>query len=242
MKVEQKILVADDDKLTIDFFELTLGKLGYLVYRASNGLEALEMVKKYNPDLILLDNLMPKMNGFEVTQILKKEKEFSAYRDTPIVMFSAKDDLEDKILGLEMGIEDYINKPFNFTEVLARIRNIIKHKELSNQIIKRERRLAVLEAMNTNLIAFVKHVKKPMKDMKIDIDGILTNQAIDIHEFVAKYRDFYNEVDAMVSSLEEEILELENKRTSMKEDELSIEELEKKINKYIVKLKENYSN
>ncbi|HBD93927.1 MAG: hypothetical protein A2015_11935 [Spirochaetes bacterium GWF1_31_7] len=240
MKTDRKILVVDDDKLTIDFLDLTLSKLGYQVYRASDGLEALEVVKKSNPDIILLDNMMPRMNGFEFTQILKKDKEFAEFSNTPIVMFSAKNDLEDKILGLEMGIDDYITKPFNFTEVLARIRNIIKHKELSNQIIKRERRLAILEAMNTNLIAFVRHVKKPMKDVKHDIDDIISGKSNNVQGFANKYKDFYNEVDAMVCSLEEEILDLESKRSSMKAEELSIDELEKKINKHIIQMKESY--
>ncbi len=240
MKSDRKILVVDDDKLTIDFLDLTLSKLGYQVYRASDGLEALEVVKKSNPDIILLDNMMPRMNGFEFTQILKKDKEFAEFSNTPIVMFSAKNDLEDKILGLEMGIDDYITKPFNFTEVLARIRNIIKHKELSNQIIKRERRLAILEAMNTNLIAFVRHVKKPMKDVKHDIDNILSGKSNNVQGFASKYKDFYNEVDAMVCSLEEEILDLESKGSSMKAEELSIDELEKKINKHIIQMKESY--
>lgn len=241
MKVNRKILVIDDDKLTLDFFELTLGKLGYTVYTASNGLIGLELVKKNKPDLILVDNLMPEMSGFEFTQLLKKDKEFIEYADTPIVMFSAIDDPEDKIIGLEMGIDDYITKPFNFTEVLARIRNIFKHRELSNQIIKRERRLAIIELLNTNLIAFVRHVKKPLKEIAIDVENLKDGTSNAVTLFVEKYREYYNEVEAMLSTLEEEIIDLEQKKKCMKEEELSLDDLEKKINKHMAMLKENYN-
>jgi len=198
MKLTGKILIVDDDKVTLDFFDIMLTKLDYEVIKAKDGIEALEKVKIHNPDLMLLDNLLPKMTGFEVTQIIKKDKSFSDFKDLPIIMFSALDDPEDKVLGLEMGIEDYITKPFNFSEVLARIRNVIRHKELVKQLVK------------------------------LDI-----NNKEDLSAFVLKFKDDYNSMMAMQDGIEEQIRDIENKKNKLKEDELSLEELEKKISKYL---------
>lgn len=242
MKLTGKILIVDDDESTLEFFDIMLSNLSFEVVKANNGLEALEKVRLYDPDLILLDNLMPKMTGFEVIQILKKDKEFARFRNTPIIVFSALEDTEDKVLGFEMGIDDYITKPFNFSEVLARIRNIIRHKELSRQLLKRERRLAILESLNTNLIAFTRHVKRPMTNLFNDIKSYDLQDQNQVQDFIVKYEEDYNQVLAMIEGLEEEIMEIETKGNKLKEEELSLEELEKKINKHLEEHKKNINN
>ena len=103
-----------------------LSKLGFIVEKAENGEEALERIKQNKPDLIVLDNIMPGLTGWEVTKKLKSDDEYAAYSDVPIIMFSAMDSEEDKIEGFELGVEDYITKPFNFSEVLARIRAVFR--------------------------------------------------------------------------------------------------------------------
>lgn len=237
MKLTGKILIVDDDHVTLEFFDIMLGKLGYDVIKAVDGIDALDKIKLYEPDLILLDNIMPKLTGFELIQILKKEREYTKYKNTPIIMFSAMNDPRDKVLGLEMGIEDYIAKPFNFSEVLARIRNVIRHKELSAQLLKRERRLAILESLNTNLIAFLRHIRKPLSDLKIIADDVDLTNSDDVKKFIDQYGLAYNEAEAMITSLEDEILEIEKKGNKLKEEELTLEELEKRINKRLDSLK-----
>jgi DNA-binding response OmpR family regulator len=233
MKLSKKILVVDDEQVTLDFFEITLSKLGFEVIKAKDGEEALEKVRLYSPDLMLLDNILPKLSGFEITQIIKKDKEFQEFKNLPIIMFSALDDTESKILGLEMGIEDYITKPFNFSEVLARIRNIMKQKELSRQLVKKERRLATLESLNTSLISFTRHIKKPLEALNSEIESLDLNNIEKISEFMKKFQKEYKESIAMLNGIEEEILEIGNKGNKIKEEELSLEELEKRINKYM---------
>ena len=242
MKLTGKILIVDDDKVTLDFFDIMLTKLNFEVIRAEDGIEALEMIKKDPPDLVLLDNLLPKMTGFEVTQIIKKDKEFAEFKNLPIIMFSALDDPRDKVLGLEMGVEDYITKPFNFSEVLARIRNVIRHRELSKQLLKRERRLAILESLNTNLIAFTRHIKKPLSSLNTDILSIEnlsdpTQKSKKFEEFTIKFKNDFNEMLALQEGIEEEICDIENKKNKLKEEELSIEELEKRISKHLNMIK-----
>ena len=159
MNVQKKILIVDDEKINLDFFDVMLSKLGFNVEKADDGVDALDKVKRFFPDLILLDNIMPNMSGWEVTRILKSDPK---YREIPIVMFSALDDVKDKVEGFELGIDDYITKPFNFSEVLARIRAVLRNRELYAQIVVRESRLSLAEElsadMKKNLLDFVKSI------------------------------------------------------------------------------------
>jgi DNA-binding response OmpR family regulator len=148
MNTRKKILIVDDEQLNLEFFEVMLSKLGFIVEKATDGVEALEKVKRFFPDLILLDNIMPRMSGWEVTKALKGDTKF---RDIPIIMFSALDDVKDKLEGYELGVEDYITKPFNFSEVLARIRVALRNRELFAQIAVRENRLGLAEALSGEL-------------------------------------------------------------------------------------------
>ena len=159
MNTQRKILIVDDETINLDFFDVMLSKLGFTVEKAGDGVEALEKVKKFFPDIILLDNIMPNMTGWEVTKILKND---AKYKEIPIVMFSALDDVKDKVEGFELGVDDYITKPFNFSEVLARIRAVLRNRELYAQIVARESRLSLAEElstdMKTNLLDFIKTI------------------------------------------------------------------------------------
>ena len=159
MNTPKKILIVDDETINLDFFDVMLSKLGFTVERAEDGVEALEKVKRFLPDLVLLDNIMPRMSGWELTRILKAD---ATYREIPIVMFSALDDVKDKIEGFELGVDDYITKPFNFSEVLARIRAVLRNRELFAQIVVRESRLSLAEELfsdlKKNLLDFVKNI------------------------------------------------------------------------------------
>ena len=116
----KKILVVDDEKLIVKGIRFSLEQEGMQVDCAYDGQEALDMIKENTYDVILLDVMLPKFNGYEVCQ---QVREFS---DVPIIMVTAKDDDMDKILGLEYGADDYITKPFNILEVKARIKAIMR--------------------------------------------------------------------------------------------------------------------
>ncbi len=116
----KKVLVVDDEKLIVKGIRFSLEQEGMQVDCAYDGQEALDMIKTNTYDVILLDVMLPKFNGYEVCQ---QVREFS---DVPIIMVTAKDDDMDKILGLEYGADDYITKPFNILEVKARIKAIMR--------------------------------------------------------------------------------------------------------------------
>lgn len=115
-----KVLVVDDEKLIVKGIKFNLEQDGMEVDTAYDGKEALELARKKEYDIILLDVMLPEMDGFEVCQQIRAES------DVPIIMLTAKDDDMDKILGLEYGADDYVTKPFNILELKARIKAITR--------------------------------------------------------------------------------------------------------------------
>lgn len=115
-----RILVVDDDKEIVDAIEIYLKNEGYEIIKAYDGLQALEVIAQESVDLILLDVMMPKLDGLRATMKIREEK------NIPILMLSAKSEDTDKILGLNMGADDYITKPFNPLELVARVKSHLR--------------------------------------------------------------------------------------------------------------------
>jgi two-component system alkaline phosphatase synthesis response regulator PhoP len=113
-----KILVVDDEAYIVEIVKFNLEKEGYEVVVAHDGLKALDMVRTEEPDLIILDIMLPRMDGLEVCRLVKQDQ---ALKAIPIIMLTAKGEEFDTILGLEMGADDYIKKPFSPREMIARV-------------------------------------------------------------------------------------------------------------------------
>jgi DNA-binding response OmpR family regulator len=124
MAENDKILVVEDDRNLLDTLKYNLHKEGYEVVTAVDGAEALEVARTEKPDLIILDLMLPKMSGFEVCRILRKEM------TVPILMLTAKAEETDKIVGLEIGADDYMTKPFSLRELLARVRAMMRRAKM----------------------------------------------------------------------------------------------------------------
>ncbi len=237
MKSKGKILIVDDEPINLEFFDVMLSKLGFMIEKAEDGEEALRKVVETDPDLIILDNIMPRLSGWEVTKKLKKDKEYRKYRQTPIIMFSAMDEIRDKIEGLELGVDDYITKPFNFSEVLARIRAVLRNRELARQVARRERRIAVVESLNSSLIFFTQHIKKPISDLIAAAESLDSSKKTQVTDLIDQVKREGAEILATLQGLEEEIAELQTKGNKLKKGDLSLEELEKKLQKHLRKWK-----
>lgn len=123
-----RILVVEDEMKIARFIELELMHEGYEIIKAFDGREGLDIAEKENVDLILLDIMLPKLNGLEVLRRIRK------FSDVPVIMLTARDAVMDKVSGLDAGADDYITKPFAIEELLARIRNALrkKKKDLNN--------------------------------------------------------------------------------------------------------------
>src|SRR5437899_6717118 len=137
MTKRSKILIVDDEPFNVDYLEQTLADLGYETVSAANGQEALQKVAEA-PDLILLDVMMPIMDGFTVCRILKENEET---RLIPIVIMTALNAVEDRIKGIEAGADDFLTKPVNEQELLARIRTALKLKHTVDRKIGELRRV-----------------------------------------------------------------------------------------------------
>jgi two-component system OmpR family response regulator len=119
-----KILIIEDDRNLLDTLKYNLRKEGYNIVTAVDGAEALDVARREKPDIIILDIMLPKMSGFEVCRILRGEM------IVPILMLTAKIEETDKIVGLEIGADDYMTKPFSLRELLARVRAMLRRAKM----------------------------------------------------------------------------------------------------------------
>jgi len=122
------ICIVDDEQRIIDFVRIYLEKDGFSVISYTDGLEAVEGIRASGPELVVLDVMLPGMDGFEVCKTLRAEK-----NNVPIIMLTAKDEEIDKIIGLELGADDYLTKPFNPRELIARIKAVLRRNNLSSK-------------------------------------------------------------------------------------------------------------
>ncbi len=160
----QKILIVDDDSNICELLRMYLQKDGFDTAIASDGEQAVELAAQYNPDLILLDIMMPRLDGWQVCRQVRKTSE------VPIIMLTAKGEVFDKILGLELGADDYISKPFDTKEVLARIKAVLRRsseKAKNNKIKEVRFDKLVINLTNYELIVDDKKIDTPPKELEL---------------------------------------------------------------------------
>ncbi|MCC3736981.1 response regulator transcription factor [Staphylococcus hominis] len=129
--MSQKVLVVDDEQSIVTLLKYNLETAGYIVDVAYDGEEALKKVKEVKPELIVLDVMLPKKDGIEVCKTIRSDKNL-----VPILMLTAKDDEFDRVLGLELGADDYMTKPFSPREVVARVKAILRRSQIANEVVK----------------------------------------------------------------------------------------------------------
>ncbi|GAA0180511.1 response regulator transcription factor [Clostridium sediminicola] len=129
-----KILVVDDEKALVDLISINLELEGYEVIVAYDGKEALLKIQEKNPNLVILDVMMPEMNGFEVLQNLQN-------KDIPVIVVTAKKHINDKLLGLTLGADDYITKPFDNRELMLRVKAILRRRILQKKDNREEKHI-----------------------------------------------------------------------------------------------------
>ncbi len=124
----KRVLVVDDEPNIVDILRFNLEREGYEVLTAEDGVQGLEMARSSDPDLILLDVMMPEMDGFQVCREIRK-----ADKLTPIIMLTAREEETDRVMGLELGADDYVSKPFSVRELMARVRTNIRRQTAMNE-------------------------------------------------------------------------------------------------------------
>lgn len=126
----QKILVVDDEPDAVDLIQFNLSNAGYDVVTAADGQEALKNARTFSPNLILLDVMLPEIDGLEVCKLLRRD---AATSGIPIIMLTAKAAEIDRVLGLELGADDYVTKPFSPRELVLRVKNLLRRRETGDE-------------------------------------------------------------------------------------------------------------
>ena len=155
----EKVLVVDDEEHIVELLKFNLVNSGYKVITAYNGIEALEIANEELPDLVLLDLMIPGMDGLDVCKQIKRNKETSSIS---IIMLTARSEELDKIIGLELGADDYITKPFSVRELLARVKAVLRRV---NSLEESERKVYEFGRLKVD---FVRH-EVSIEDKKIDM-------------------------------------------------------------------------
>lgn len=160
----EKVLVVDDDFNICELLRLYLEKEGYTVSIANDGMSALQMFGKFQPDITLLDIMLPQLDGWQILREVRKTS------DKPIIMLTAKGEVFDKVLGLELGADDYITKPFDTKEVIARIKAVLRR---SGKVVEEADTKKVeydklsINLTNYELIVDGKRIDTPPKEMEL---------------------------------------------------------------------------
>ena len=158
--MEEKILVVDDESAISDIIKFNFEKEGYLIDTADNGKGAIELAAENNYDLILLDIMMPKLNGFEALREIRK------FSDVPVIMLTAREDEVDKVLGLELGADDYVVKPFSMRELLARVKAVLRRFDAQE---KKEKDTKILKAKDLEINLEKYQVKRGEKNIELTL-------------------------------------------------------------------------
>lgn len=230
------ILVVDDLPMHVDYLREELENLSYEVSTASDGQACLKQIAARAPDLVLLDSAMPELDGLGVLKVLRSDE---AYANLPVILLTARNDIEDRVQGLDAGADDYITKPFHIGEVVARIRALLRIRDLQQSMMDREKRLAHVQGVGQTLVTLSHHINNATqsisgmaqlaRDAREDIE--LHQQMVDVclrqterisivlaslHEMVEQMNlrtiDYAGSPDAMleITELEERLASLEN--------------------------------
>ncbi len=167
--VKMKILLVDDERRIIEVLEAYLVREGYEIHSADNGIDALKKVKTLNPDLIILDLMLPDISGEEVCRLVRKES------DVPILMLTAKSAEDDRINGIVMGADDYLTKPFSPREVVVRVQAILRRVKKTEKVerIEFNRKKLIIDLIKKEVTANGDYITLTPIEYKL-----LTNMAV----------------------------------------------------------------
>ena len=177
-KITETILIVDDERDIQTFIKFKLQKIGYHIVTANNGYEAIEKLKTFHPDLVLLDIRMPIMDGFKTCDFIKNHKD---YKDIPVIIVSVLADIKDKATAYKMGADDYMTKPIDIITLAARVRSMLEVRRLREKFIRERDKKAItdnlfdyqhlFERLEAE-IARCRKEKKPLSIMYIDVDYV----------------------------------------------------------------------
>ncbi|MCQ6273434.1 response regulator transcription factor [Bacillus sp. V3B] len=190
--MEKKVLVVDDEKSILTLLQYNLQQAGYEVITGMDGEEAKNMALLENPDLIVLDLMLPKMDGLEVCKQLRQQKNF-----IPILMLTAKDDEFDKVLGLELGADDYMTKPFSPREVVARVKAILRRTQIQKDSSEQSQESGTENLIISNLTIYPEQYEAYFEETLLE----LTPKEFELLLYLAKNKGRVLTRDQLLSAV-----------------------------------------
>ncbi|MGE5444911.1 MAG: response regulator [Ignavibacteriales bacterium] len=185
------VLMVDDEEMNLELVETLIVPLGYEIEKARNGREALEKISKRKPDIILLDVMMPDMDGYEVCRILKEDEKT---RHIPIVMITALSQIENKIAGIETGADDYLSKPFHMRELIARVKSLLKVKTLNDEVKRYQDTIKSLFELTTFSERFIDRssVLNELAKRTAELTGMKKVAIVLVENYIFQVKASYN--------------------------------------------------
>ena len=237
MDKRRRILVGSADEVNREFFEIMFDKLGFDVDLASNGEEVLDIIQGARPDIMILDSVMPYISGFEVTKIIKKDAEYAEFSDIPVIMLSEMDNPEDVIEGFNIGVEDYIRKPFSFAVVYARLKSALRNRDLAGKRVHKDEVYEVIKTLNNTLAFLKQHIEVPVKNLNRAVADFEKDGEKGTESFIFAVRENTKQMTAAVKSISDEIREFEKTKDEMQDLAFDISVLEEKFKNHLTEAK-----
>lgn len=243
--MDRFIFIVDDDSIDREFFSIMFPLFGFAVQTADSPQQGLRLLRTRTPDLIFIDNHIEQFNSLEIVTQIKTGDEYRHLHTVPIMLLSRSGDPEAKMAGYEVGVEDFIVKPYNFLEILTRARSVIRARDLVTQLVHRERRVAIIESLNNSLIYFSKNLRSPMLELITKSALILntngTNLDNEVARFLEKVKLHAESTIATLDGLEDEVHELLGKDQQLKQEQVTPELLEEKYRSHFDRYQEQYA-
>lgn len=196
------VLIVDDNPTNVKIIAITLQLLKYKIVIATNGLDAIEMVKRTRPDLILMDVMMPQMDGYETCKIIKQEKE---NENIPVIFLTALNDKENIVKGFDVGGVDYISKPFNKEEFISRVQTHLELKMTRDELQETSNYLTELNSIKDKMFSVIGHdLRSPLSSVKMSLEFL--SQTTDKNED----EELKETLDVLVKTTDEVFSLLEN--------------------------------
>lgn len=223
MTIKPKILIVDDVKENVDILNQYFSAKGFQTVLAYGGIQAVDKAERERPDVILLDIMMPDLDGFRVCEILKKER--THFKNIPIILVTAKEDIESKVKGLSLGAEDYVTKPFDIKELEARVKSAFRLKKALDE-------LKELNELKNQFLGMASHdIKSPIARIEKTVEAILKNKSslkVEHLELLKKIKEEAEGVFNLISDLLN-VVKIETGKMGLELEKVALDKLVEEV-------------
>ena len=213
-----RILIIDDDEDTLSIIKMVMVKDGYEVDLAGDGAEGLRLLRQNHHALVISDVMMPKLDGYKFCETVRHDHQISM---TPIILVTAKKELDDKLMGLKHGADDYITKPYNLAEFRARIASMLRLSKLRNELIERERELERIHTLEQTLIAISHNINNAIAPILGRAQICKADDKHSVEKLIEVSLDGCKRVTSTIRLLEQVVTAMKNPQNDWQFDEIS---------------------